>query len=179
MDADAAYRKRHGGDTTSLLKPDDRALFERLVTYKMLELNRDTTLTARIGWTPEKTTAPLGPVAQCRSCELPRSVTIMGANGKCGHCLWTDYVSPMDREEQVNARVTKEDNETTPAVWVECHVKACRAQVSLLLNCYSVHRSREPQSCFKSPWTDKGILMAPEKALRLLVVIEISPNLPS
>ena len=137
MDADAAYRKRHEGDTTGLLNLDDRALFERLVAYKMLELNMDTNLTARIGWTPEKTTAPLGPVAECRSCELPRSVTIMGANGKCGHCLWTDYTSPMDREKHVNARVTKEDNETTPAVWVECHVKVCRAQVSFISNFFS------------------------------------------
>lgn len=128
MDADAAYQKRHQDKATSLLKTEDRALFEQLITYKMLELNLDTTLTARIGWTPEKTTAPLGPLVTCRSCELPRSVTIMGASGKCGYCLWTEYTSPKDREEHVNARVTKEDDENTPAIWVECNIRTCRAQ---------------------------------------------------
>ena len=128
LDADEMYRKRHHEKTASLLKTDDRALFERLVAYKMLELNLDTTLTARIGWTPEKTTAPLGPFVTCRACKLPRSVTIMGTGGKCGHCLWTEYSSPEDRAEHVNARVTKDDNESTPAVWVECNVRTCRAQ---------------------------------------------------
>jgi len=114
--------------TKSLLKAQDRALFERLVSYKMLELNLDTTLTARIGWTPEKTSVAIGPTVICRSCEYPRSVTIMGASGKCGHCLWTEYISPDDRQEHITARVTKEDDETTPATWVECNVRTCRAQ---------------------------------------------------
>jgi hypothetical protein len=127
MDADAAYRRRHE-KKTSLLKTEDRALFEKLVSYKMLELNLDTTLTARIGWTPEKTPAAMGPVVICRSCEYPRSVTIMGAGGKCGHCLWTEYASPKEREDNVNARVSKEDDEQTPAIWVECNVRTCRAQ---------------------------------------------------
>jgi hypothetical protein len=127
MDADEAYRKRHQDKTTSLLKTEDRALFERLVAYKMLEFNLNTTLTARIGWTPTKTTAPLGPVVVCKYCEFPRSVTIMGANRKCGLCLWK-YDSPQDRKKYVNAQVTKEDNETTSAIWVECCIRTCRAQ---------------------------------------------------
>ncbi len=128
IDADEAYRKRHQDKTTGLLKAEDRALFERLISYKTLEFNLDTTLTARIGWTPEKTTGPIGPLVACCSCGYPRSVTIMGSGGKCGHCLWTDYASPKDREETINARVTKEDNENTSAIWVECHVRKCRAQ---------------------------------------------------
>jgi hypothetical protein len=128
MDADQAYRKHHQEKKTSLLKAEDRALFERLVSYKILELNLDTTLTARIGWTPEKTSAAIGPVVICRSCKYPRSVTIMGAGGKCGHCLWTEYASPQDREEHIKARVSKEDDENTPAIWVECNVRTCRAQ---------------------------------------------------
>lgn len=128
MDADKAYRKRHHNKTTSLLKTDDRALFERLVSYKLLELNLDTTLTARIGWSPQKTAAAMGPVLVCRSCEHPRSVTIMGAGGKCGHCLWTQYTSPEEREDHITSRATKDDSETTPAIWVECNVRTCRAQ---------------------------------------------------
>jgi hypothetical protein len=112
----------------TLLLPADRLLFERLVSYKMLELNLDTILNARVGWTPEKTQVAIGPTVICRSCQFPRSVTIMGASGKCGHCLWTQYTSPEEREAHVTARVAKDDNETTPATWVECNLKTCRAQ---------------------------------------------------
>ena len=129
MDADSSYRKRHGDKIIGLLKAEDREIFQRLVSYKMLELNLATALTARIGWTPEKTTALLGPFAICESCELPRSVTVMGANEKkCGFCLWCQYDSPKDRDEHIKTRVTKADNETTPAIWVECNVSTCRAQ---------------------------------------------------
>ena len=129
IDADSAYRKRHEDTDTGLLKERDRELFENLVTYKMLEFNLETTLTAQIGWTPERTMAPLGPVVICQSCKLPRSVTVMGAGETCGHCLWLKYVTTEDREEHVNARVTKEDNQKTPAIWVECSVRTCQAQV--------------------------------------------------
>ena len=128
MDADQAYRKRHEEKKARLLKTEDRALFTTLVSYKMLELNLETTLTANIGWTPEKTSVAIGPVVICQSCEYPRSVTIMGAGGKCGHCLCTEYISSEERDEHIEARVTKEDNETTPAIWVECNVRTFRAQ---------------------------------------------------
>ncbi|KFZ24723.1 hypothetical protein V502_00784 [Pseudogymnoascus sp. VKM F-4520 (FW-2644)] len=110
-----------------LLNPLDRLLFERLVSYKMLELNLGTTLRAQIGWTPEKTTVAIGPTVTCVSCEYPRSITIMGVDGKCGICL-SQFASPEDRQELVTAHATKQDDETTPATWVECGVRACRAQ---------------------------------------------------
>ncbi|KFY24877.1 hypothetical protein V491_01980 [Pseudogymnoascus sp. VKM F-3775] len=112
----------------TLLNPQDRVLFERLVSYKMLELNLGTTLKPQIGWTPEKDILAIGPIVTCASCEYPRSVTIMGADGKCGICLWTEYASPEERQEAVAANVTKRDNETTPVTWVECRVRTCRAQ---------------------------------------------------
>ncbi|KAH7360837.1 hypothetical protein BKA65DRAFT_604184 [Rhexocercosporidium sp. MPI-PUGE-AT-0058] len=133
LDADQSYKKRHGkaGDesntTKSLLNSDDQALFERLVSYKMLELNMDTTLKARIGWSPEKTSVAIGPTVICESCQYPRSVTIMGANGKCGLCLWSHYTSAADRQTSITARVNKDDTETTPATWVECNIRTCRA----------------------------------------------------
>ncbi|KFX98017.1 hypothetical protein V490_02500 [Pseudogymnoascus sp. VKM F-3557] len=112
----------------SLLNREDRTLFERLVSYKMLELNLETTLRAQIGWTPEKTTVATGPTVTCASCEYRRSVTIMGADGKCGICLWNDYATPDDRQEAVTGNARKEDDELTPSTWVECGVLACRAQ---------------------------------------------------
>jgi hypothetical protein len=123
-EASHGFEKKPGG----LLKDGDRDLFERLVAFKMLELNLDSTLMAQIGWTPEKTRVPVGPVAVCRACQFPRSVTIMGRSGKCGHCLYTDYASPEVREKCINSRVSKEDADATPATWVECSVRTCRAQ---------------------------------------------------
>jgi hypothetical protein len=121
----------------SLLRAHDRALFDRLVSYKLLEMNLETVLTARLGWTPEKTSVPMGPTAVCRSCDFPRSVTIMGPNGKCGLCLGNEEVvanknaSADERKaakDGITTRVTKEDNENTPLAWVECNIKTCRAQ---------------------------------------------------
>jgi hypothetical protein len=126
LDADEAYRTRY--EKGNLLKSGDRALFDQVVSYKMLENNLDTTLIIRIGWTPEKTKVALGPVVTCRSCEFPRSVTIMGAGGKCGHCLYSEYATPAERESCITAQVKKEDDETAKKTWVECNVRTCRGQ---------------------------------------------------
>ncbi|KFZ20335.1 hypothetical protein V501_00188 [Pseudogymnoascus sp. VKM F-4519 (FW-2642)] len=111
-----------------LLNPQDRALFERLVSYKMLEFNLETTLRPQIGWTPEKTTVAMGPTVICVACEYPRSITIMGVDGKCGKCLWNDYATPKARQDAITVNATKQDDETTPITWVECGQSTCRAQ---------------------------------------------------
>jgi hypothetical protein len=138
LDADNAHSKKQTFCATrddgkpqqeplTLLKKNDRDLFERLVAFKMLELNLDTTLTAQIGWTPEKTLAPIGPLVTCRSCQFPRSVTIMGRSGKCGNCL-ASYISEEERDKCINNCVTKEDKDVIPTTWVECSIRTCRAQ---------------------------------------------------
>ncbi|MCJ1442235.1 MAG: hypothetical protein MMC23_002728 [Stictis urceolatum] len=136
LDADQAYYNRQQSKNTDagkvitkrFLKKADRDLFSVLVSYKMLELNLQTTLTAKVGWTPSKTTLPIGPVVTCRSCKFPRSVTIMGVKQTCGICLATDYASPEARQEAMNVRVSADVTETSDAVWVECFTQTCRAQ---------------------------------------------------
>ena len=115
------------GESEGLLLDSDRVLFERLVDYKMLELNLGTTLTARVGWTPNKTTMPIGPLVVCKSCDYPRSVTIMGPGGVCGMCL-CDFENPAEKQKATSTRVARSDDETTNAIWVECSVQTCRAQ---------------------------------------------------
>jgi hypothetical protein len=136
LDADKAFitRQSESNEKTvdhteaSLLTPADQMLFDRLVSYKMLELNMQTTLIAKVGWKPEKSTFPIGPVIQCKSCELPRSVTIMAPNGICGLCVSTDFRTPGERQERLKNRVSKDDTETTDAIWVECNIRNCHAQ---------------------------------------------------
>lgn len=144
LDADQAYRQKQlylrtpddnraessqqKPTADGILRDVDRTLFENLVEFKMLELNLDAPLTAQIGWTPAKTVVPIGPVSVCRECKYPRSVTIMGRSGKCGHCLYTTYSSPDIGQRRIHSHVSKEDNDTTPATWVECFVRTCRAQ---------------------------------------------------
>ena len=84
IDADKAYLHDHPGKTDSLLKPEDRSMFDKLVAYKLLEQNLQTSLEAQIGWTPEKTTAALGACVVCQRCHYRRSVTIMGSDSICG-----------------------------------------------------------------------------------------------
>jgi len=136
LDADAAYANRArqsihdsaDNGPAGLLLEDDKVLFERLVSYKMLELNLKTTLVAKIGWKPEKTIMSIGQIFLCKSCLFPRSVTMMAANGICGLCDATDYLTPEMRNTRIHDRVSKEDNEQTNATWVECAVRTCRAQ---------------------------------------------------
>ncbi|KAK2756200.1 hypothetical protein FQN54_005608 [Arachnomyces sp. PD_36] len=140
LDADEVYRKRQdslrlqsgeqdsGMKPSTLLKESDRELFQSLCKFRMLELNLDSTLTARVGWTPEKTLTSIGPLVTCRSCKYPRSVTIMGKNQKCGVCIAPDYKSPKEAERCSRIGVSMEDNESTQATWVECGIRSCRAQ---------------------------------------------------
>ncbi|SPO06247.1 uncharacterized protein DNG_08936 [Cephalotrichum gorgonifer] len=141
LDADKDYRRRVS-DTKAppadldsyLLLGSDKKLFETLVDYKMLELNLLTTLTAKVGWTPEKTKLSLGPHVICRQCNYPRSVTVMAKDGICGkcdvstNCTCSACTKGDNHEANVGSHVTKADNETTDVTWVECSVKNCRTQ---------------------------------------------------
>ncbi|KAK3303682.1 uncharacterized protein B0T15DRAFT_540967 [Chaetomium strumarium] len=120
----------HADGTTTVLKAEDRRLFEALVNYKLLDMNMDTTLTAKVGWTPDKSKMPLGPVVMCSSCEFPRSVTIMAEDGVCGLCA-VQYESKDARAECTTANVSKADNSSTLATWTECSMADCRAQYVL------------------------------------------------
>ncbi|KAE8418616.1 hypothetical protein BDV36DRAFT_253846 [Aspergillus pseudocaelatus] len=151
VDADRKYQQRraldqatdHAGEVAAavikpptLLKPSDRELFEKLIAYRFLELNLHTTVTAQIGWTPEKTALPIGPLVTCRTCQYPRSVTVMGRDGQCGMCINAGF------PEAYGA--TKEDTEQTPITWVECYYPACRVQYVV----YGVHKLRVRPKCY-------------------------------
>ncbi|ROT36422.1 hypothetical protein SODALDRAFT_380741 [Sodiomyces alkalinus F11] len=140
LDADRDYEGRVASGVTVRPHPDarvlpepDQKLFQTLVDYKMLELNLNTTLQARIGWTPSKTMVPLGPIVTCKLCRLPRSVTVMGTDGSCGlchpnSCDCAACLRAPDFEERIHNNVGPQDSETTEATWVECFNTTCRAQ---------------------------------------------------
>ncbi|KAH6843337.1 hypothetical protein B0I37DRAFT_418447 [Chaetomium sp. MPI-CAGE-AT-0009] len=116
------------GDQT-VLKEEDRKLFEALVDYKLLEMNLSTTLTAEVGWTPNKSKAPLGPVVTCNTCEFPRSVTVMAEDGVCGLCVSARQgKNEAPREDLVQGGVSRSDNSGTIVTWNECSMTHCRAQ---------------------------------------------------
>ncbi|KAK4184112.1 E3 ubiquitin-protein ligase itt1 [Podospora australis] len=144
-----AYNKRRNSawkfelEDTVVLKEEDRKLFQALVDYKLLEMNLGTSLTAQVGFTPEKTKLPLGPGAFCKQCRFPRSATIMGSGGICGVCLY-DYSTPEIRMEAVTAHVSKSDNSSTKISWVECSMTDCRAQYVV----YSPEKLRVRPKCY-------------------------------
>lgn len=152
LDADSEYRKQmkatqEEGSTEndSLLFRSDRELFSRLVDYQHAGANLLRTLSAQVGWTPEKTQVPIGPVVSCRGCNFPRSVTIMAekSGGKCGLCLVEDWTDPEHKERCLAAHVTKEDTEASNATWVECSMRTCRAQYV----CYNVNELNVRPKC--------------------------------
>ncbi|TQN69148.1 putative ariadne-like RING finger protein [Colletotrichum shisoi] len=119
---------------TRILREGDRRLFKTLVDYKLLELNLNTTLQAKIGWCPEKSKVAVGPVAVCKGCKFPRSVTMMGKDGICGLCPQHDQCKCAvckpagDADLRLCNNVTYDDSENTEATWVECFTPSCRAQ---------------------------------------------------
>jgi hypothetical protein len=136
LDADAEYEKQMVGREDKvtrdkgLLLRGDRNLFSQLVTYQHTGANLLTSLTAEVGWTPDKTQMPVGPLVICRGCKLPRSVTIMAekSGGKCGLCLVDGWTNDDHKQRAISAHVTQEDREASNATWVECSIRTCRAQ---------------------------------------------------
>jgi hypothetical protein len=113
----------------TLLKAEDRRLFETLVDYKLLEMNLDTELEAKVGWTPDKSKLPLGPLVVCKSCQFPRSVTIMADDGVCGMCVLPCECGNQETHDgHFSACVSKTDNSSTLATWTECSMTDCRVQ---------------------------------------------------
>ena len=143
IDADNAHQQ---SDRVKLLRDDDRRLFDKLVAYKLAEANLQTTLVAKVGWTPDKTSIPIGPVVQCRACAYPRSITIMAekSGGICGLCAASDYPSVTVKEKYAHSHVNKDDTNDTPAVWVECSTRECRAQYVV----YNVTELRVRPKCY-------------------------------
>jgi hypothetical protein len=136
LDADEEYRNQKDNINTKqmheggLLVDHDRALFSRLLTYQITGNNLLTTLTAEVGWTPNKTEVAIGPLVICRNCEFPRSVTIMveKSGGRCGLCVAEDWTDNNHKKRATTAHVSAEDTETTSIAWVECSIRTCRAQ---------------------------------------------------
>jgi hypothetical protein len=153
LDADKDYEGRVKAGITLRSKPEnvviqdrDRKLFQVLVDYKLLELNLNTTLQAKIGWSPNKAKTSIGPVVVCKVCKFPRSVTVMGPGGVCGLCQGQckcEACLPSDEERRKN-NVTVNDNEKTDATWVECVSINCRAQYIV----YNPEALRVRAKCF-------------------------------
>ncbi|KXX83063.1 E3 ubiquitin-protein ligase itt1 [Madurella mycetomatis] len=136
LEADMKHQKIMANSQASaaasptILKTEDRRLFQALVDYKLLDMNLDTSLTAKIGWTPHKTRVALGPVLVCKTCHFPRSVTMMAENGVCGLCAVPESECTMEggRRAMIHGNVAKSDDSTTQGAWSECSMTHCRAQ---------------------------------------------------
>ncbi|TDZ39044.1 putative ariadne-like RING finger protein [Colletotrichum spinosum] len=141
LDADKDYEERIAHNITTRRDPGDcvlpdadRRLFKALVDYKLLEVNLNTTLHAKVGWKPQKSRVALGPVAVCKACQFPRSVTIMGHDGICGlcprghQCPCAICKAAPDDEQRRSRNASLNDNKHTEGTWVECSVPECRSQ---------------------------------------------------
>ena len=134
-----------------VLNEKDRGIFRKLVEYKMLELNLQTVLNAKISWQPEKNKVSIGPVVMCKDCKFPRSVTAMSTGGRCGHCevLRTDCscdacTQSEDFDQRRCNNVNKNDDEHTTGYWVECNKSSCRGQYVI----YNPDKLRVRPKCF-------------------------------
>ncbi|KAF9880558.1 dihydroxyacid dehydratase [Colletotrichum karsti] len=176
LDADKDYEERVANGITQrppgacILLDEDRRLFSTIVDYKLLDLNLNTTLHAKIGWRPDKSKVALGPVTICRACKFPRSVTIMGSGGVCGlcpprhQCKCNMCKAAPDSNIRRRMNVSNGDNEKTEGTWVECFTPTCRAQyvvynpdaLNVRPKCYYCRHkgSTDAKSPTDAPWVE-------------------------
>ncbi|GKT59890.1 dihydroxyacid dehydratase [Colletotrichum tofieldiae] len=167
LDADKDFERRVAEGVTQRPAPDarilldgDARLFKTLVDYKLLELNLNTTLQAKVGWCPDKSKVAIGPIVVCKGCRFPRSVTVMGKDGICGLCPQDHSCKCIicrpagDEDRRLRNNVTYEDTEKTEATWVECFTPTCRAQyvvynpdaLNVRAKCYYCRHENSPAS---------------------------------
>ncbi|KAG8945086.1 hypothetical protein FRC04_001247 [Tulasnella sp. 424] len=112
-------------DLAVRLNDEERAVYDGMRKYKLLELNLDGPLTATTGWTPSKSREVGDDQVECKSCKIKRSKTVMRNDpdsiGVCAAC-WVTEMDPKSLAEQ-------SDDE---ACWVECSAKTCRAQYVIM-----------------------------------------------
>jgi hypothetical protein len=100
----------------SILRVEDRKLFQTLVDYKKLEKSLTATLNVKVGWHPSNIEAAVIHVETCHTCNRRRSVTVMTSDGICRYC-----------SAGRNAIDAPEDHdESTLVLWTECG--SCQAQ---------------------------------------------------
>ncbi|KAH7100978.1 hypothetical protein BKA62DRAFT_704695 [Auriculariales sp. MPI-PUGE-AT-0066] len=111
-------------DPNLCLNADERATYEAMRRYRMLELNLDATLDARIPWTPDKASGVGDIKAECVHCGLSRSFTMLNDDGACGYCFNVQE-GKAEQGPTVEEYPTCEANQSC---WVECALRTCRAQ---------------------------------------------------
>ncbi|KAF7316540.1 RING-type domain-containing protein [Mycena indigotica] len=106
-----------------VLTAQERKLYEAMRRYRLLELNLDAPIEAKVPWTPQKSRGPGGVKVQCSRCQVRRSVTIMShlPGGLCGFCVGTTLSGK--RIAELYPQI--DDPESC---WVQCSAKICRAQ---------------------------------------------------
>jgi hypothetical protein len=107
-----------------VLTDGERKVYEDMRTYRLVELNLDSSLTAVVPWTPEKTREVGDRKVECEKCKIKRSVTMMSSDvkGLCGICAIPD-----EGEDAMKAEDYQNHGEVE-SCWVECSVRTCRAQ---------------------------------------------------
>lgn len=112
-------------DLAVRLNDEEKAVYEGMGKYKLLELNLGGALTASTGWTPSKSREVGDDQVECKSCKIKRSKTVMRNDpesaGVCAAC-WDTEMDPKSLAEQGDEE----------ACWVECSAKTCRAQYVIM-----------------------------------------------
>ena len=103
------------------LTDEEKDVYRSMRTYRLTELNLDSSLLAKLPWTPEKTRGVGDRKIPCEKCKIKRSISMMSEEhkGLCGYCSLP--------EGDVDA-ANFPDNGEEESCWVECSVRTCRAQ---------------------------------------------------
>ncbi|RKK86116.1 hypothetical protein BFJ69_g1069 [Fusarium oxysporum] len=118
LEADRVLEKRRSlqPDQESILRGEDRKLFQTLVDYQKLEKSLTVKLSVKTGWRPSNTEAAVIHADICQRCNRRRSVTVMTSYRICRYC--SAGRNPTDAHE--------DHDDSTPVLWTECG--SCQAQ---------------------------------------------------
>ncbi|EXM16460.1 hypothetical protein FOTG_15263 [Fusarium oxysporum f. sp. vasinfectum 25433] len=118
LEADRVLEKRRSlqPDQESILRGEDRKLFQTLVDYQKLEKSLTVKLSVKTGWCPSNAEAAVIHADICQRCNRRRSVTVMTSYRICRYC--SAGRNPIDAPE--------DHDDSTPVLWTECG--SCQAQ---------------------------------------------------
>ncbi|KAF7318723.1 RING-type domain-containing protein [Mycena chlorophos] len=143
-----------------VLTAHEKKVYEAMRRYKLLELNLDAPVEAKMPWTPNKTRGPGDFKVQCSRCLVRRSITIMNHvhPSICGQCASSDL--PPKKVAELYPEVSEADS-----CWVECSTKTCRAQyvvenvagLKIRPRCHYCRDTRKPPYKVACPWIECSI----------------------
>lgn len=144
------------------LTKEERNVYAGMRRYRLIELNFQSSLSAVIPWTPEKSTGVGDLQVVCKNCQKKRSVTMMDPDDDlCGFCVYErDRLAAIAKHVRnakgiiaVNTAAQPEPS-AEQVRWYECAMSSCKAQYVVLTPLNVRPKCYYCRNDLKCPWIE-------------------------